>query len=108
MFKLPLYQRFLICFAVLTTVGILVHDTKFDEAVALALPVATISFAFGTHLDGLGDNAHTHVERASMAQAFAGIPRVQARDDHRRYYLPKSISRSSGHFGSSSILWPHV
>lgn len=81
----------MISFAIVVTFGVLVHDTKLDEAVAIALPIAAITFGLGTHLDSFGDNAHTHVERASMAQAFSGIPRIQVRDDHRRYYLPKHV-----------------
>ena len=102
-----LFHRIIAGIAVLTTFGILVHDTKFDEAIALAVPVATITAGLGSHALDFGGNSHTHVERASMAQAFSGIPRLQARDDHRRY-LPKYAGRQSDFFGGSRILWPNI
>ena len=107
MLTTPLLQRIVISLAVVTSFGILLHDTKFDEAVALAVPVATITIGIGLHALDSGDSAHTHVERASVAQMVSGIPRVQARDDHRRYIIPKHSSRNT-FFGSNGILWPSV
>jgi hypothetical protein len=108
MFITPLFQRIIIGFAAFTALGVLVHDTKFDQAVALALPVATITIGIGAHALDFGDSAHTHVEKASFAHAFAGTPRIQPRDDHRRYLMSKSFSRSTDNFGGSQILWPSI
>ncbi|USN96540.1 MAG: hypothetical protein H6797_05765 [Candidatus Nomurabacteria bacterium] len=102
-----LLQRIIISLAIVTAFGILVHDTKFDEAVALAVPVGTITIGIGLHALDSGDSAHTHVERASITQPFSGNPRIQARDDHRRYIISKHSSRNS-FFGSNGILWPSV
>ncbi len=107
MLNSPLSQRLLITLAVVTAVSILVHDTKFDKAIALALPVATITIGLGTHGLDLGGSAHTHIERASMAQAFGGIPSMQPRDDHRKY-LSKYLSRRANSLGTSQVLWPSV
>lgn len=107
MFTTSLFQRLLVSLAVMTAFGILVHDTKLDEAVVLALPVATATFGLAHAFDS-GDSAHTHVERASLSHAFSGIPRVQARDDHRRYYVPKQFGRNTDYLGGSRILWPSV
>lgn len=108
MFTTHLLQRTVIGLAVYTVLGILVHDTKFDQAVTLALPVATITLGIGAHAMDFGDSAHTHVEKASLAHAFAGTPRVQPRNDHKRYLLSKSMSRTTDNFGGSQILWPSV
>ena len=94
MFKFTLTQRILITLAVVTTVGVLLHDTKFDKAFALALPVVTIGVGISTHAIDFGGSAHTHVERVSIEKANSmtnGLPRVQVRDDHRRYQLPKHV-----------------
>ena len=92
MLHLPITQRIIIGLALITTAGILVHDTKFDKAFALALPFAATvaSLSHGADLSG---NAHTHVERVSVSQLNSSMPRAQARDDHRRYLLPKHATR---------------
>jgi hypothetical protein len=103
----PLVQRLLVSLGLITAFGILVHDTRFDQAVALALPVTAIGL-IGSHFSGVDAGAsHTHVERASMAQAFGGIPRVQARNDHRRYALERNQSRSD-ELGGNGVIWPSV
>ena len=92
MFQLSILQRLLISLAVLVTFGVLVHDTKVDQAAALALPV--VGLTVGAHLAGIHDSGtdHTHVERASLSNLAAGNSRMQARDDNRRYILTKHIS----------------
>lgn len=104
----PLFQRLLLGLALFAAVGILVHDTKIDKAVSLALPVAAITFGVGSHVFDLSGQAHTHVERVSLNQAFSTIPRAQPRDDHRRYYLQKYLSRGSNFFGDSTVYMPAV
>lgn len=103
-----LLQRTLIGIGVIIALGILVHDTKFDQAVALSLPVAVATFGLGAHVLDHGDSgSHTHVERASLQHAFSGIPRVQARDDHRKYDIAKYFGRNS-YFGGSGVIWPNI
>ena len=108
MLNTSLLQRTIISLAIVTSFGILVHDTKFDKAIALAVPIAAITVGVGLHALDSADSAHTHVERASVSHPFGGNPRIQARDDHRRYLIPKQSGRSNTFFGSCGILWPSV
>jgi hypothetical protein len=102
-----LIQRFFVFLAILTSVGTLVHDTKLNKAYALSVPIASINFS--SHLESLKDGtSHAHVESASAAQIFEGNPRIQARDDHRKYYWPKYMGRSTAFGSGSNILWPSV
>lgn len=79
--------------------GILVHDTKLDKAtaIALAVPMAFASFELGASIPKLSGEGHTHVERASLSNAVrdlqAGTPRIQPRNDHKKYTLQKNVSR---------------
>ncbi len=94
MFISPLVQRTLITLAVLTSFGVLVHDTKIDQAttLALALPVGLVVLA---QVPTLRSEGHTHVERVAFEKSShltSGMPRVQPRDDHRKYVLGKRTS----------------
>jgi|TARA_B100001250_G_C19403120_1_gene615628 hypothetical protein len=102
-----LFQRILIGLGIVVALGILVHDTKFDKAFALALPAVTAAIGAGSHAFDFSGHAHTHVERASLSHAFATIPRAQPRDDYRKYNLEKYFGRNS-YFGSSGVIWPHA
>ncbi len=108
MFTTNLLQKVIIGFACFTALGILVHDTKFDQAMTLALPIAAISFGLSMHAFDAADSSHTHVERASMSQLNTGNPRIRNRDDHRMYVMPKFLAQGNASFGSSAILWPSV
>lgn len=104
-----LLQRIFLGITVLTSMGTLVHDTKIDKAYQLSIPLVSVSTNLSSHLDGLNDgSAHTHVERVSFAQQVNGMPRMQPRDDHRRYSPPKYASRSNPFLGIAGILWPSV
>jgi hypothetical protein len=104
-----LLQQLFVLLAVVTSMGTLVHDTKFDRAFQLSVPLSTISTNLTSHLDSLNDAAaHTHVEHTSVSQIFGGIPRIQAKDDHRKYNLSRYLTRGSDAFGGSRILWPSV
>ena len=106
MFTTIVIQRIFIGIGVIVTLGILVHDTKFDQAIALTVPVAVATFGLSAHaMDHGADSSHTHVERASLQHAFAGIPRIQARDDHRKYNASKYFGRNN-YFGGTGIIWP--
>jgi hypothetical protein len=97
-------------FTVVATFGVLVHDTQVDRAttVALALPTAFATFAAIDTMAKSTDQ-HVHVERASAPKQLGSlqlsIPRIQPRDDERRYIQSKKIA-----FGSmdSGIIWPSV
>ncbi len=105
----PIIHRTAVCLTILTSLGILVHDTRFDTAVTLALPFAAATLSLGavSSLD-IHDNAHTHIERGSLKNAFAtGTPRIQPRDDNRRY-LQKIFSRTTDPLSGSNVIWPNV
>lgn len=105
MFKKVL-QKFFVGLAVLTSMGTLLHDTKLNKAYEVA-PISHISINVASNLESLSDAAsHTHVERVSSPQVFEGVPRMQPRDDNRRYYTPKRLSRSNPFFGNSNIFVP--
>jgi hypothetical protein len=95
-------------FTFLATFGVLVHDTQIDRAttVALALPTAFATFAAVDSVVKSGEN-HVHVEKVSMSNNLASlrmsIPRIQPRDEDRRYVQSKKIA-----FGSmdSGYIWP--
>lgn len=102
-------QRSLACLGIVVTLGILVHDTKFDKAVSLALPVAVASFGLSAHAIEVGENAHTHVERVSTSHYFSqGSPRIHNRDKRFGYVLPKCFGRTSSNIGGSQVVWPSV
>jgi hypothetical protein len=100
-------NSFAIAFTVATTAGVLVHDTQIDRAttVALALPAAVASLAAVDSAIKSGD-AHVHVERVSLNHALrASVPRLQPRDDDRRYVQTKRMSLN---VGDNSVIWPSV
>jgi hypothetical protein len=97
-------------FTIAATFGVLVHDTQVDRAttVALAMPAAFATFAA---VDSVikSSEQHVHVERVAMPHHLASLgnslPRIQPRDDDRRYVQSKKIA-----FGSmdSGYIWPSV
>lgn len=97
-------------FTITATFGVLIHDTQIDRATttALALPSALATFAAVDSLMKSTDQ-HTHVERVSMPGHLANlkmsVPRIQPRDDDRRYIQSKKVA-----FGSmdSGYIWPSV
>lgn len=90
----PFIQRTAIVLALLTTFGILVHDTKFDKALSLfiAVPAALASLGGIPKLAGEG---HNHIERVSIGNAardlHSGTPRLQPRDEHKKFVLQKNV-----------------
>lgn len=97
-------------FTLATTLGVLVHDTQIDRAasVAIALPVALVSYAA---IDSAvkSNDPHLHVERAAIGNHLstlrATLPRLQPRDDDRRYVQSKKLYFDSG---DTSFIWPSV
>lgn len=109
MFAASLIQQFLIGLAVLTSMGTLVQDTRINKALEVAAPLPSVSVNVTSNLESLNSaTQHTHVEQSSITQDLSGIPRLQARDDHRRYNMPKYSSRRSTQFGESQFLWPSI
>lgn len=100
-------QRTAVAIAILTTLGILVHDTKCDKAVALALPVTTVAVGFGTQALDLGSHPHTHVERASLSRVFTGMPRIVPPKENRKYSFDRLFGRTS-YFSDAGVIWPSI
>ena len=98
-----------IVFIVTATFGVLVHDTQIDRAttVALTAPAAFASFAAVDVLTKSSE--HVHVERASMPKHMAALratlPRIQPRDDDRRYVQSKKLNFTAS---NGSYIWPSV
>lgn len=102
-------NRVAIGLACFITLGILVHDTKFDKAVSLALPFSAVTFGFAaSQAFDQRDGAHTHVERVHLNHALSHMPRTKPRKSDRKYLLNKGMSQDSDQFGGSRILWPSV
>jgi len=99
-----------LAFTVTAAFGVLVHDTQVDRATTFAL-AATSSFVSLAVIDaGLkSGDAHVHVERASAPRHIsalrATLPRVQPRDDDRRYLQSKRLYFGTG---ESNYIWPSV
>lgn len=89
MLSTKIIQRTFISLAVVTTFGVLVHDTKLDQAttVALAIPLG-LSLGLG-HAVELKGEGHTHVERAAFAKNAQKTNSVPPRTDTRKYLLAK-------------------
>ena len=106
---LTLLHRIAISIAIIVTFGVLVHDTRFDKIVKIAtVPAAAIASALGAHGLDFGGHAHTHVERVSLNNVLSSMPRTQPRDDNRRHYLSKNLSRTDDFFGGSRVMWPTI
>lgn len=97
-------------FTIAVTVGVLVHDTQIDRAAktALALPGALASFVAIDSLFKASEH-HVHVERASMpghlTSIRANLPRLQPREDDRRYIQNKKLYFGGG---DTNYIWPSV
>lgn len=82
-----------------TALGVFVHDTKMDQAAvtALALPVAILGLESVEKPLKITGDPHTHSERGSLSQAIRGInggtPRIQPRDDDKKYHLQKKVAK---------------
>jgi hypothetical protein len=92
-------------FTVVTAFGVLVHDTQLDRAttVALALPTALATIAAVDSAINKGGD-HVHVEKVSASQ-FAGLPRLQPREDDRRNYQMRKMFQ---HGQDNVSIWPSV
>ena len=89
-------QRSAIILALLTTLGILVHDTKLEKAAALFVAVPAALASLGG-IPRLASDGHNHIERVSLSNAVRdlhnGTPRIQPRDDHKKYSLQKNVAK---------------
>lgn len=88
-------QRIAITLAIVTTLGILVHDTKLDKALGIVIAVPAALASISGVVPKLAGEGHNHVERVSLdsIRSMSGMPRIQPRDDHKKYVLSKKVSK---------------
>lgn len=92
-----------------TASGILVHDTKIDKAAAAALtvPAMVASYDAPSKLASFNGEAHTHVERASVAQAMSTLnahtPGLQPRADDKKHLMQKHVARGHHAFDNYNL-----
>ena len=90
-----------------TATGVLVHDTHLDSAAALSIPTVAPSYDTVNKIAGFGD-AHTHVERGSMAQAIIQLqgqnPRIQPRiAEDKKHLMQKRVLRGHHTFDAYNL-----
>jgi hypothetical protein len=106
MYQFNLIQFFAIAISLTTAVGVLIHDTKIDQATttALAVPIVMAGFESIDRQTKFAGDPHTHSERSSLSQAIrdlrasGGTPRVQPRDDDKKYHLQKKVAKGTHAF----------
>jgi len=77
--------------ALLTFVGIALHDTKVDRMAMLAIALPVIAATDGAYLLMSADGSHTHVEKVSIKHnAMAQLHARQGKD--RKYRMQKNAS----------------
>lgn len=100
-------QYLAVCSISLAMAGILVHDTKWDKAVTMAMPIA-VAIGLTAYAVEFGDNAHTHSERGSLNKAAAsGLPRVLPPNSRRRFIAQRN-SQHGNDIGMGGIIWPNA
>lgn len=100
-----LISKSAIALTMLVLMGVLVHDTRFDKAFRLAFPGATVALGMASAMHP-SDGAHTHVERVHLNHAFANQPRIQPREDMRKYFSARNINQNDDFFGGARVIWP--
>lgn len=104
-----LIERFAIVVSIITALGIVVHDMKIDKftLTALALPVVVATFETGSRMALFANDAHTHVERTSFAEATADLratsPRIQPRSDDKKHLMQRYAARGDRFFDSYNV-----
>lgn len=102
-------QPFSILLAVMMFLGLALHDTKLDTmtTMAIALPIAIASFE-GANVLMSANDAHTHVEKVSVAE-IAGrftsrIPYTQTRNDKdKKYRLDNAVTKGHHAFDNYNL-----
>lgn len=98
-------------FAIATTFGVLMHDTKIDHAtkIAISAPAPFAEYSGSeTNVKTTSEQPHVHVEKVSIGQVNAQRsvnPRTQVRDDDHKYVQPK---RLIGGGDDKTTLWPSI
>ena len=99
-----------LAFAIATTFGVLMHDTRVDHAtkIAISAPAPAAEYAGSETSKTTNEQQHVHVEKVSVGQlnaARTANPRTQVRDDDHRYIQPKRLIGGSD---DKTSLWPSV
>ena len=111
MFNTFQLQQAFIGLAILASTGTLVQETKANRALELAAPLTTLSINLPAHLEGGHEAAasHTHVEQPLAKFQFSNSdPRIQMRDDYRKYTMPKRSSRNNTNAGGTQVFLPEM
>lgn len=107
---LPFINPAPLLFTLATMFGVVVHDTHIDRATTIAVAIPAIVASAGALDKVINASDHTHVERVAFskhnAPLRAALPKVQPRDDDRRYIVQKKVFLSGGN--DRSYLWPSV
>lgn len=91
-----------------TMFGVLIHDTKFDQftTTLLAVPAIMATYEGVAGAIKMGD-PHTHTERVSISQLGRSVtmqnPRVQPRDDNKKYRLEKRVVKGHHPFDNYNL-----
>lgn len=97
-----------LAFTVVTTFGVLAHDTQLDRMSAIAI-TAPAALAMYVVADAIKSSEHLHVEKISMNSQVGSfrinVPRTQARNDDRKYV---QVKRSVYGGTDSHGLWPSI
>jgi len=104
-----LVNPILIVFTFATAFGVLTHDTKIDQATAVAVAAPVVAASMAAIDTVIKSSEHTHVEKFAMRSSVGAfqtdMPRTQPRDDSRRYVVSKKVMVGND---NSSSLWPSV
>ena len=109
MFPKNFLQHIFVSLAVLTSMGTLVHDTRLNKAYEVSAPIENLSVNITSNLESLSEaTGHNHIEQPVLEQALASNPRIQVRDDHRKYIVARTTGKNSDFAGGSQLIWPSV
>lgn len=105
-----LLQQLLPLLITLTTgTGVLLHDSRFDRATALAVPIP-FSTEDVSDLAMMLRDQHVHTERVSVGAAAQGLsiadPSIGPRtSDDKKYITSKKLTINSS---GSEYIWPSI
>lgn len=108
--KQSLINRLSIAIAVMTFLGIALHDTKIDKftAMAIAVPVVMAAYESAHFLHALGGEGHTHVEKISVEKTVSKntswTPRLQTRQfEDKKYRLSNNVQKGHHPFDNYNL-----
>ena len=108
--KQTFINRLSLTIAVMTFLGIAIHDTKIDKFTAMAIAVPVVMAAYeGAHLlHGLGGDSHTHVDRISVEKTAnkntSMPPQLGARRfKDKKYRLDANVTKGHHSFDNYNL-----